>query len=323
MAKELIDADRCSIWSYNLITKEFITKIAHGLDENLHLAEDDGVVGHCFLTKETILLDDVHNAGFFNNNIEKSTGYDVKSMIAMPILNCQDEVVGVIQALNKNSKDQKFTQDDIKLLELIRAYMAEVFESTLLYDNLEFKIEKAVSDNKKKDQEYLNKLTIKFKELEEYKRVLDESNILSKTDLDGNITYVNKKFEDISGYKYDELIGKPHNTVRHPDVPKEIFKELWDSIKNKKTFQGVIKNKRKNGNPYYVDATITPILDVDGNIKEYIGIRHDITNIMNPKKLFLDEIKIKKDPIAILGKIKNYNLLKEFYGESYIQIVED
>lgn len=163
----------------------------------------------------------------------------------------------------------------------------------------------------------------KSNELEEYKRVLDESDIVSKADLSGNIKYLNKKFENISGYTQEELIGKPHSIVRHPDMPKELFKEMWEKIQNKDTFKGIIKNRKKDGSSYYVDATIVPILDFNGNIKEYIGVRHDITDIMNPKKQFLDDIKSKKEPIAIIGKINNYSLLKEFYGEDYINSVED
>jgi PAS domain S-box-containing protein len=157
----------------------------------------------------------------------------------------------------------------------------------------------------------------------EYQRILDESNIISKADLKGNITYVNQNFVNISGFSANELIGKSHNIIRHQDTPKDVFKNMWKKIQNKETFKGIIKNKRKDGTPYYVDASVLPILDVDGNISEYIGVRHDITDIMNAKKLFQDDISHAVEPLAFLSKIENYVLLKEFYGETFIQKIED
>jgi len=120
--------------------------------------------------------------------------------------------------------------------------------------------------------------------LNEYKRAVDLSNIVSKTNPKGLITYVNDKFCEISGYSKSELIGKAHNIIRHPGMPKESFKELWDTIKTKKPWNGVVKNIKKNGTEYIVDSTIIPILDLDGDIIEYIAVRHDITELENTKE---------------------------------------
>ena len=115
--------------------------------------------------------------------------------------------------------------------------------------------------------------------LEEYKKAIDNSTLVSKTDSKGIITYVNDMFCKISGYTKEELIGKSHNIIRHPDMPKEVFKDLWKTIQNGKVWHGIVKNLKKNGDYYVVDATITPIFDHNGNIIEYIAIRHDITPI--------------------------------------------
>jgi PAS domain S-box-containing protein len=117
----------------------------------------------------------------------------------------------------------------------------------------------------------------KTKLLEEYKKVVDESTILSKTNPKGIITYANSKFCEISGYSTDELIGKNHNIVRHPDMPKEAFAELWSTIKAKNMWRGIVKNRAKDGHTYIVDATIIPITDASGEIVEYIGLRKDLT----------------------------------------------
>ncbi|MDO8453585.1 MAG: PAS domain S-box protein [Sulfurimonas sp.] len=127
----------------------------------------------------------------------------------------------------------------------------------------------------------LEELKYKNKILLEYKKAIDKSTIVSKTDQKGVITYVNDKFCEISGYAEEELIGKNHNIVRSPHMPKEAFKELWETIKNKETWSGVVENRAKNGNSYFVQATVIPILDDNNEIVEYIGTRQDITELKN------------------------------------------
>ena len=113
--------------------------------------------------------------------------------------------------------------------------------------------------------------------LEQYKNAVDSSSILSKADLRGVITFVNKKFCEISGYTQEELLGKPHSILRDPDMSKEVFADLWKTIQSKKIWQGKIKNRAKDGTTYIVDATIMPILNSNEEIIEYVGMRYDIT----------------------------------------------
>ncbi|MEA3289562.1 MAG: ATP-binding protein [Campylobacterota bacterium] len=145
MAKDVLDADRCSIWSYSAEKGEFITKVAHGVN-SLHIAQSDGIVGYCFLTKETMLFDDVYESEFFDSSLDKATGYRTKSMITVPIINIHGDAIGVFQALNKQTEKGKFSDEDQKLLNLVVAYIAEVLESSILYENL------------KKKNEYINKI---------------------------------------------------------------------------------------------------------------------------------------------------------------------
>lgn len=107
--------------------------------------------------------------------------------------------------------------------------------------------------------------------------IINLTSIVSESDLKGDILDINQKFVEVSQYGRDELIGRPHNTTRHPDMPKETFKELWATIGRGKVFRGIIKNRKKDGSPYYVDATIAPVLGENGKPKKYIGIRYDIT----------------------------------------------
>ncbi|CAN1558056.1 PAS domain [Rhabdaerophilaceae bacterium] len=108
--------------------------------------------------------------------------------------------------------------------------------------------------------------------------IMDTTSIVSYADTKGDILSVNEKFIEVSKYNRDELIGKPHNTTRHPDMPKEVFKELWQTIGRGKMFRGIIKNRAKDGTPYYVDAVIAPIMGDNGKPKRYLGVRYDITD---------------------------------------------
>lgn len=102
---------------------------------------------------------------------------------------------------------------------------------------------------------------------------LDKSTmIVSQTDLKGTILYANEDFCKIAGFTKDELIGKPHNIVRHQDMPKAAFADLWDTIKAGKTWNGIVKNKTKNGDYYWVNATAYGVTKKDGE-KTYISVR--------------------------------------------------
>ena len=100
--------------------------------------------------------------------------------------------------------------------------------------------------------------------------------IVSRTDLKGIITYANETFAEISGYSVDELIGKPHNTVRHPDMPKTIFKELWNDLQTKNSWAGVVKNMRKDQGFYWVYAEVSGVFK-NGILVEYKSIRTPIS----------------------------------------------
>ena len=100
--------------------------------------------------------------------------------------------------------------------------------------------------------------------------------IITRTDLDGNITHANHVFCEISGYSMDEIIGKAHNIVRHPDMPTSVFKNLWDTISQKKQWQGVVKNIRSDGGFYWVQAIVSGVYK-NGELIEYKSLRTPIS----------------------------------------------
>lgn len=100
----------------------------------------------------------------------------------------------------------------------------------------------------------------------------DSYKILSTTDLSGYITHVNKDFLQTCGYEKSELIGKPHNIIRHPDMPKTAFKDLWQTVQGGRSWMGLVKNKCKDGSYYWVNAFVTPIRH-QGKVTEYQSVR--------------------------------------------------
>ena len=105
--------------------------------------------------------------------------------------------------------------------------------------------------------------------------------VVSKTDLQGNITYVNDLFCALTGFAREELIGQPHSIVRDPAVPKEIYKDMWDTIKAGKNWTGIVPNRGKGGVLYVVDTSVQPIKNEAGEIVEYISVRRVINDLMS------------------------------------------
>jgi methyl-accepting chemotaxis protein len=108
--------------------------------------------------------------------------------------------------------------------------------------------------------------------------IMDLTSIVSESDLKGTIVTVNDKFLQVSKYPKEELLGHGHNTTRHPDMPKDVFRQMWATIGRGQIFRGIVKNRAKDGTPYYVDAVIAPFMDkTTGKPRKYLGVRYDIT----------------------------------------------
>jgi PAS domain S-box-containing protein len=177
-----------------------------------------------------------------------------------------------------------------------------------------------------------DKLRVLNNDLQEYIKAVDNGSIISKGDTKGIITYVNKQLCDLTGYTKDELIGKPHNIFRHPQTPKSLFRDMWATIKGKQIYTGVVKNVNKSGDTFFVKLTIVPLLDNNGDIKEYIAFRDDVTalverqselenifstdaltNLGNRFKLITDISYNHSNSLAILN-IDRFREINDFYG---------
>ena len=164
--------------------------------------------------------------------------------------------------------------------------------------------------------------------LREDARIFDRNVILSESDAKGIITYANENFCKVSGYSKEELIGSPHSLVRSSDMSNEFFENLWSTIKSGATFHGVIKNINKNGKPYWVDSSISPVKE-NGEIIGYKAIRFDITDSYLAHEGQKDAMSVKDDLLGAQRKrfefainssrdgFWDYNLeSKEFYLSS-------
>lgn len=181
-----------------------------------------------------------------------------------------------------------------------------------------------------------NMLKEAIHELIQQKDTLDQHAIVSVADRQGNITYVNDKFCDISGYHRDELIGKNHRLLKSDLHTNEFYKKLWNTISHGKVWQGEICNRKKDGGFYWVESTISPFLDDKGIPYQYVSVRTDITHLLEAKfkaeeasrskSLFLSSMSHElRTPLnAILGfsqliKMKSKDEITKEYNQEILQ----
>ncbi len=167
--------------------------------------------------------------------------------------------------------------------------------------------------------------------LERYKYAVDESAIVSKSDINGTITYVNDEFCRASGYSRYELLGNTHKIIRHPQTKDEVIKDIWSRLNNKQIWKGTIKNLTKDDQTYHVEITIVPIFDENGNTVEFISMSHDITQIIKQKEQILrqttnritnipnrikleEDIKTLQTPKLALVSLDNFYIINDYYG---------
>jgi len=245
---------------------------------------------------------------------------EIIDLVIIDIEACGIELLKEIKKLDDNIsilafskfKDNNLFLDTIKLC--IDGYIIKPIELKQLDTSLNKIIEKHTVDKKIKNNEnYIN----------QYSEIIDNTAIISKTDLSGKITYVNDNFCRITGYNKDELIGKNHNILRHKDTPSDIYRNIWDTIKNKKrTWYGILKNVSKNGEIYYSNSVIKPLMDHNGKILEFVSFRNSIDVVLDNKKHLLNEIELNILSCLVLVQIQEFDMLEKFYNIAKIDNLE-
>ncbi|MDR2904571.1 MAG: PAS domain S-box protein [Helicobacteraceae bacterium] len=177
---------------------------------------------------------------------------------------------------------------DVRLQERGNNEFGEVSHHFNRFIDKVYVINRRLTTEQKKTQKLLEEREIEFqRRVEEvrqsdrdqrrYAEIVDNNVIISRTDVNGVITYVSEAFCKVSGYNKEELINMPHNIVRHPSTPAATFVEMWHTIKSGASWQGDMKNRRKDGSPYWVKMVISHVYDEKNEVKGYVAVCIDIT----------------------------------------------
>lgn len=291
--------------------KETLTELTHYAREiKVLYVEDESEIRQNIQRLLSMIFPTVDVASNGREGLEKylQTSYPlVISDILMPEMNG----VEMIREIRKINPGQNFVitsacEESSFLLELINLGVAQFILKPLNTDQIIKTLHTVVLNiyNAKKVEEFTHSLKQEVLHqstlLEQYKDIVDVTTIVSKADLKGRISYVNEAFCKASGYSAEELIGKNHNIVRHPDMPSEVFSNMWKSILDKKTWHGTIKNRKKDGSYYITDSTVKPIVDEYGNIIEFMSIRYDVTMLFD---LNQEIWKTQHELLYLLGEV--------------------
>ncbi|MDD2698757.1 MAG: EAL domain-containing protein [Arcobacteraceae bacterium] len=251
---------------------------------------------------------------FQNNTIDM-----VITDINMPKLN-GIEMLEKIKAIDKNCHIIILSQHNevdilLQSIELnVDGYILKPLDFEKLLDTIEKVVEKLKFEDEAKNHKYY---------LEQYLSLLDKSGIISKTDRQGTITYVNDSFCKISGYTKEELIGEKHNITRHHENTNEIYEQMWHTINNREEpWEGVVKNRSKSGSSYYVRTIITPIKNTQGEVVEYVAVRDNLNAVIDDKKYLFEQIEQNGLSILVLLQIDEFDMLEKFYNTLIVDQVE-
>lgn len=239
----------------------------------------------------------------------KITGYDICKLLKQDI---QLKDIPVILVTSLDSDYDKLRGFELGAVDYITKpyYEKEVIARAKTHVEL--------FENRKLLNSKINQKDAKINELHQY---VDKYVIFSQTDLKGNITYVSEAFCNISGYKKEELLNQPHNIVRHSDMPKEAFADLWETIQSDKLWQGEVKNKAKDGSGYWVYSRVTSQKDEYGNIIGYTSVRQDINQQKRAEELHNSVNNLLNNANEGFLSFNNDLLIKDGYSINSLKIL--
>ncbi len=227
-------------------------------------------------------------------------------VIFIPILNTKKNKTIAYCVAYDDKNDLEYIKDDY-LVHLIIGFLISLLLTYLIFKILmsKYDLEQEVNIKTQELKDLNENLEIMIEEktekLENSLNIISKNVIYSRTDLQGNIIEVSDAFCKISQYTKEELIGQPHNIVRHIDVPESVFKDMWSTIKSGIVWSGELINRKKDGGYYWVEVTISPEFNKKGEIVSFIAIRHDIT----AKKDFEQQHTklLKSEKLASMGEM--------------------
>ncbi len=309
-----IGVSRCSIWTYH--------KSSHSiLNEKLHNTQsgefEDGTTlyGKDFpgyfravLSEEIIVANNAHTheaTREFSDVYLRPLG--IESMLDVPFFE-SGKIAGVVCCEHQHEQ-KSWTEADVEFLKScadIVTILYKTYKTNELLQQITSQEEELRQNTEELQatQEHIEQQLAETNQLKDQIKAREDvftlTTILSESDLFGTVTFANQKLVEVSKYSLQEIIGQGHNLFRHPDMPKELFKLMWDTIKAGKIFSGIVKNKAKDGSHYWVDATIVPIKDENGTVYKYIGARYHIKENYLAESLY--EAQAKRLGLPSLGK---------------------
>ena len=280
---DILDTDRVSVWLYNAKRDNIVL-------QNLYIKAKDEYVDKALIYKsdfkpyfkaldslDVIVANDVHtHPATACLSAKYSIPNGIMSMLDVPLW-YDNEVIGVIciESLVK----REWQSNEIGFVQILSS----------LYSF-------AYSVHQTNEISY---------DLVNFERFVDKAALVSKADVDSRITYINKKFEEVSGYKSKELIGKDYSILSSGFHDKKFWDDMYKAtITNKRIWNGIIVNKKKNGDLYYVDCYIKADFDLNGKLTGYMTIRYDVTELINT----LQEINKKNTYLEHAAKIIRHDM---------------
>jgi len=279
-----IDVERCSIWLYDddektsIVCEQLYSKCEDKWESGAELFKKDFEPYFAAMENDKIIVAndaETHSAtSCFKDVYLKPLG--IKAMLDVPIV-YRGEAIGVICIESLFKREWLDTEIDFAhLLSSLYTFAYSVKETNLL-----------------------------SKDLLEFEKFVDRAALVSKTDADGKITYVNKKFQEVSGYKLRELIGKNHSIVNSGTHPKNFWSDMYKkTVKERKVWNDIIVNKTKKGELYYVDTYIKAEFDEWDELCGFTSIRYDVTNVIKSTQ----EIEKKNTYLEHAAKILRHDM---------------
>ncbi len=225
-----------------------------------------------------------------------------------------ETIAGAVANVKVNDRTKKLLADSQEQAEALKAQEEEIRQNMEEMQATQEEMERAqramkqalvTAEEKEKEAQALqeefedqkNKIQAEF---DAQLAIINATAIVSKTDLRGYITYVNDMFCDVAQYTREELLGQNHNIVRHPDMPAAAFEEVWRTISSGNIWTGQVKNKKKDGSHYWVQATISPVIGENGKPVEYMAVRYLITDMKDQEEhtnQMVEEMKAAEEEI--------------------------
>ena len=285
---EVMDVKRCSIIYVDNFKKEAYVMASHDSREIKHLEinlDKYPEIQKVMETGNAVVINDVYNDPILFSVREVLSLIDIKSIMAFPVV-FKDTVIGTL-VLRTSRREEPFNSREIRFCEVISNLAAAPLKNAYLFDVL----------HKEKEQEKEKRINAEEKTRKLSVAVEQSPSSIIITDTNGIIEYVNPRFTQLTGYTAKEAIGQNPRILKSGKTPPEEYKRLWTTITSSEKWRGDFCNKKKNGELYWEDASISSIQNDDGVITHYVAVMEDVT----------DRKRAEEELIKITGELRERN----------------